>query len=157
MYFKYFFYVVKHKWYVFKVCLKEKMYIHAFTHDLSKFLPSEFIPYAKYFFGNNKTETDEKLFKIAVMRHYNRNPHHLEYWVSKDVPFTLPKRYIQQLVADWVAMGWAKKPGSYKDAVQDALEFYQNNKDNFNATIWTLVQIKHSLEKHILENFKGEN
>lgn len=36
-----------------KLAGKRGLYLHAFTHDLSKFLPSEFIPYAKWFYGEN--------------------------------------------------------------------------------------------------------
>lgn len=47
----YLLYVLEHKKNVFKVCWKRGMYLHAFTHDLSKFLPSEFFPYAERFYG----------------------------------------------------------------------------------------------------------
>jgi hypothetical protein len=51
MYLKYLLYVLEHKWNVGIECLKMGMPLHALTHDLSKFRPSEFIPYAKYFYG----------------------------------------------------------------------------------------------------------
>jgi len=51
-------YIIRHKWYVGIECFKMGVYWRGITHDLSKFLPSEFIPYAKYFYGdygiNNK-------------------------------------------------------------------------------------------------------
>ena len=54
MYWKYFCYICNHKWNVGIECLKSGLYTHALTHDLSKFLPSEFIPYAKFFHFKNR-------------------------------------------------------------------------------------------------------
>ena len=42
-------YVLRHKRYVAQERFREGMYWRAFVHDMSKFLPSEFIPYAKHF------------------------------------------------------------------------------------------------------------
>ena len=39
---------------------KDGLYIHAFTHDLSKFLPSEFIPYSKFFHDYNRYDNYRK-------------------------------------------------------------------------------------------------
>ena len=50
-YIKYFLYILEHKKNVFKMCWKKGLYLHAFTHDLSKFLPDEFFPYANWFYG----------------------------------------------------------------------------------------------------------
>lgn len=52
MYWNYFKYVLEHKKNVFIECWKEGLYIHAFTHDLSKFSILEFKSYAKKFYGN---------------------------------------------------------------------------------------------------------
>ena len=38
-----------HKWFVFLECLKMGMPLVGLIHDWSKFLPDEFIPYARYF------------------------------------------------------------------------------------------------------------
>lgn len=97
-------YVVKHKWYVFVECWKRGMYLHAFTHDLSKFLPSEFFYYAQYFYGGNKTEEVTKNFVKAWSLHYKRNKHHWEHWARGCVPEKIPEKYINQIIADWAAM-----------------------------------------------------
>ena len=51
MYWKYLKAVLKHKWFVFIECRKLGIPWLGVIHDLSKFLPSEFIPYARYFYG----------------------------------------------------------------------------------------------------------
>lgn len=109
MYFKYFLYICDHKKKVFLECWKRGLYFHAFTHDLSKFLPDEFFPYAKWFYGKNGTMaaydfeqmdcppespdypdllkyTKNKLtFKNAFSKHLRRNKHHWDHsqWVDR--------------------------------------------------------------------------
>ena len=62
--------------------------IHAFTHDLSKFNPLEFIPYAKKFYGNIDVDFNKinKQFNKAWKHHYKNNKHHHEYWNGKSIP-----------------------------------------------------------------------
>lgn len=125
MYWKYFKYIVEHKKNVGIECLKAGLFIHAFTHDLSKFLPSEFIPYAKFFHDKNRAkeykvsdETDSN-FQKGWCLHQKRNKHHWNYWVSvtrknEIIPIPMPKRYVKQMICDWRGMsrkfgGSAKK------------------------------------------------
>lgn len=120
-YFKYFWYIVDHKWRVAKECWKVGLYGHAFTHDLSKFLPSEFIPYTKYFFDGKKNKEE---FKKAVKLHKRRNKHHLEYWHREDGSAKkIPRKYILQMICDWRAM-------SNKFKNNTPRQFYEENKNN---------------------------
>lgn len=89
-------YILEHKKNVFKTCWKRGLYIHAFTHDLSKFLPSEFFPYANWFYGEygidiglcpvqahlhfDKHKKTENEFEEALEKHYIRNKHHWKHW-----------------------------------------------------------------------------
>ncbi len=50
-YLKYLWYVIRHKWYVFKVCCEYGMGWRGAVHVLSKFRPSEFFPYTEHFYG----------------------------------------------------------------------------------------------------------
>lgn len=129
-YIKYLFYIIEHKWNVGIECLKMGLYIHAFTHDLSKFLPSEFIPYAKYFYGGkHNKDSYNKVWKL----HYSRNKHHWDYWTYwkqdgnpmwcpplKQVSISMPKKYVQQMIADWRGMG-----RKFNDTAE---EYYSKNK-----------------------------
>ena len=127
-YINYLKYILEHKKNVFIECWKDKQYIHAFTHDLSKFSPIEFIPYAEWFQGYHgvKLEKDynhEQLnngmsnlsrnylecknnFNKAWEHHYKNNPHHWDHWLDENgVPKPIPDRYLRQMLADWEAMG----------------------------------------------------
>ena len=131
---EYFRYIMEHKKNVFKVCWSKKMYIHAFTHDLSKFRPREFFPYAEWFYGKhgvnaNQSDLNKNLhlntmhlkckieFDMAWERHYNKNKHHWNYWDGRYMPI----KYVKQMVCDWTAMSM-----KFGDTPQ---EFYMNNYD----------------------------
>jgi len=112
-YLRYLLYILKHKWYVGKVCFTDGLWIHAITHDLSKFSPREFFAYADKFYGkptaNAREEKRRELrFQKAWNHHQNRNKHHWNYWVavngSKQEPVPMPMRYIYQMIADWHGM-----------------------------------------------------
>ena len=103
MYWKYLKYVCRHKWYVFLECLKIMQPWHGVVHDLSKFLPSEFIPYAKHFYSGKAMP---EIFSVAWCLHQHRNKHHWDYWVKSDGrPVPMPSKHVMQMIADWRAMG----------------------------------------------------
>ena len=91
-------YILEHKKNVFKTCWKRGLYIHAFTHDLSTFYPSEFFPYANWFNGkygvnfkkflcygsNVKHNKSKQKFEEAWKKHYSRNKHHWNYWLESN-------------------------------------------------------------------------
>lgn len=121
MYWRYLKYVIEHKKNVFIECIKSGQIIHAFTHDLSKFLPSEFVPYARHFQGPG----DRNGFEYAWLLHQNRNKHHWNYWVnSSGDALPMPRKYVWQMIADW--KGMSRKFGD------TAVEFYHKNRENMN-------------------------
>ena len=99
MYWKYLKYVIRHKWYVFIECCKLGILIRGLLHDFSKLLPSEFFPYAHYFYGSWMKESEwhgdrrnyipwkytemgvKEAFDIAWLKHQKRNKHHWQYWL----------------------------------------------------------------------------
>lgn len=136
-YLDYFKYVCEHKKNVFIECMKEGLFLRAFTHDLSKFRPSEFIPYARYFY------IDKKLYREAFDKawelHYQRNKHHPEYarTVLICIPGSKPyERYedmeyndIREMICDLKAM--SRKFGG------SAQEYYLKNYHNFGLSMST--------------------
>ena len=135
MYIKYLRYVIRHKWYVLIECFKQGLYWQGLMHDVSKFLPSELIPYARYFYGkkpNSYFEATAKYgcyeaapygsllediieikFDTAWLNHIHRNPHHWQYWILREDDggiklLPMPKKYIQEMLADWHGAGKAQ-------------------------------------------------
>jgi len=98
-------YILDHKLNVLIECWKEGLYLQGITHDLSKFSPKEFFPYArKYFSGSAPTAADELEWKYAWLHHQRRNKHHWEYWVlnpntGEAVP--MPRKFMLEMVCDW--------------------------------------------------------
>ena len=114
-YWDYLKYLLNHKKNVFIECWNEGLYLHAFTHDLSKFLPCEFIPYARYFYIDKEKYEDD--FEKAWIHHYRYNKHHWNYWgycwvntrdfnfrIKMDNPAEMKDKYIRQMICDWKAM-----------------------------------------------------
>ena len=73
--------VLRHKWFVFIEAYKLGIPWLGVVHDLSKFRPAEFVPYAKYFYGKRKMPTTQMAFDIAWLYHQKYNKHHWQYWI----------------------------------------------------------------------------
>ena len=126
MYLKYLWYVIKHKWFVIVECFKVGLYWRGLIHDLSKFLPSEFIPYAIYFYGNGK---NDKEFDKSWLLHQKRNPHHWQYWLLYEdegqlKTLNMPIKYRKEMLCDWIGAG---KAITGKDNTK---KWYELNKNN---------------------------
>ena len=138
---KYLKYLLKHKWYVGIECWKRGLYLHAFTHDFSKFRPSEWLPYVEYFYGNwDRDEPDDfrywtgrdkvqRPFDRAWLKHQHRNQHHWQHWVLREDEgnvklIGMPYFIIVQMVCDWIG---ASKAIRGKDAMP--VEWYRKEKD----------------------------
>ena len=91
-------YVVRHKWYVSVECFKAGILWRGLMHDMSKFRPSEFFPYARYFYNRDGTRRDrrdksgyykptdsgDQAFDHAWFLHQKRNQHHWQWWIFPD-------------------------------------------------------------------------
>lgn len=126
-YWNYLKYVMSHKFWVFIYCCKLGIPIRGVVHDISKFYPCEFIPYAKYFFDESgrridwrqksgyykPTGTESEDFNRAWLHHAHANDHHWQYWVlGEDVTgiklFEMPEKAILEMIADWCGAGRAQ-------------------------------------------------
>lgn len=127
-YFKYLKSLLRHKWFVFLECCKLGVPWLGVIHDWSKFRPSEFIPYARYFYGDYPeaphiwrvlpgysgptTFSVENGFDVAWLHHQRRNKHHWQYWIliqddDKDKTLAMPPKYCKEMLADWRGAGRA--------------------------------------------------
>ncbi len=141
----YFNYIIKHKYYVMIKCFKYGLYWRGIMHDISKFLPDEFIPYARYFFNENGTiriinDNDTPLntinydFELAWSKHCKRNKHHWQYWTlpseyDKTKMFNIPEKYLVEMICDWY--GAAKTQGIENP---DMIKWYKNNRRKMNIS-----------------------
>lgn len=134
MYWRYAWYVIRHKWFVMRECFKVGLYWRGIMHDMSKLRPSEFFPYARYFYGRgqNKTGYYDDAFNFAWLLHQKRNEHHWQWWIlslddggEKILPMSC--RAIDEMICDWKGAGRAitgnKDPGECR-------KWYLANKRN---------------------------
>jgi hypothetical protein len=93
-YFKYGWYLLKHKTFVMIECFKRGLIWRGIKHDLSKINPKEFFPYTKMFFSKNKPTNRDKTgyyspnntkdisFLKAWNRHWRKNDHHWQHFCN---------------------------------------------------------------------------
>lgn len=128
---KYLKYVMRHKWFVFLASVRIGASLWgAITHDLSKFRPSEWMPYARCFYTVEglKQYKEDYTFTIAWNDHQKRNKHHYQNWVilwdrGEYQPLEMPRKYILEMIADWMGAGRAIK-GKW-----EVKEWYGKNKE----------------------------
>jgi len=161
---KYLNYLLRHKWYVALECFKRGLIWRGLVHDCSKFLLSEFFPYANYFYGNSKkikrgrdgtgyykpTDTGDKAFDFAWLLHQKRNKHHWQWWILpedeggiKVLPIEEP--YLTEMICDWIGAGKAQGYFSPKsDPLFETRKWWNKNKDKMQLAEET---------RNYLENF----
>ena len=93
--------ITKHKLKVMKLCFKIGLYKQGLLHDLSKYLPCEFMSGVHYYQGfksPNSVEREEKGYSLAWLHHKGANKHHWEFWVdfTRDgiKPSKMPFQYV---------------------------------------------------------------
>ena len=126
IYFKYLWYVLRHKWFVMRECSRAGLYWRGVMHDISKFSPAEFGPYARYFYGE-KTDKTKADFDKAWQHHQEHNSHHWEFWRNEGSRFfrlqKMPYDDVCEMVCDWRGAGMAIH------GCDESAQWYQNNKD----------------------------
>lgn len=107
-------YVLVHKWWVAVAGVRVGVPLwRLVVHDWSKFLPSEFGAYARYFDPTEHlTPQVADRFEAAWLKHIHRNDHHWQHWVTisedgKRGAVEMPRPAMLEMVADWQGMSRA--------------------------------------------------
>lgn len=112
-YVKYLFYVLKHKYYVFKYGLKFKVpIINLIIHDWDKFLPSMIVSYTNYFYNKENKKgylhqpMDNDQFDLSWLQHIHYNKHHWQHWILQNDTdglkvLKMPEVDCLEMIADW--------------------------------------------------------
>jgi hypothetical protein len=142
-------YVLRHKYFVFMAGVKIGCPLwRLISHDMSKFLPSEWVPYVEYFYGSNKVYAYTELdFNNAWLKHQHRNKHHWQYWLLREdsgdtIAMSMPRQYILELVADWAGAG-REITGKW-----DVSEWYAKNKEKIVLSVGSRTQVEKLLFMH---------
>jgi hypothetical protein len=170
---KYFNYVVRHKWFVFQAGRRTGASLwRLLKHDWSKFLPSEWVPYVWYFYGDREQFAEnerwfkatgisvgpwlhevERSFDLAWLHHQRRNDHHWQFWVLRNDDGTTRALQMtdatrREMLADWMGAGRAIT-GRWETA-----EWYAKNREKIMLHPETRAFIEAKLAP---DQPKGEN
>ncbi|MBE5940646.1 MAG: catalase [Lachnospiraceae bacterium] len=131
--------ITEHKLLVMKYCFKLGLYRQGLLHDLSKYMPSEFMAGVKYYQGfrsPNNAQKEIEGYSAAWLHHKGRNKHHYEYWIDypADDPENLhgmkmPARYVAEMFCDRVAASRIYKGEVYVDS--DPLNYFLQRHDHY--------------------------
>lgn len=142
-------YLLKHKYYVYIAGRKIGMsHWQLFIHDWSKFLPSEWIPYANNFYddsGNRKQWVANPEFDRAWLHHIHFNKHHWQHWILQEdsgdvILVEMPNEYVAEMVADWAGAGKAIT-GKW-----DLKEWYGKNKNKIKLNDITRTKVEYLID-----------
>ena len=151
---KYLSYVVRHKWFVFLAGLNLGVpVLRLIFHDWTKFLPCEWFPYVRFFYGNGRTreslgsysadDIQDGDFELAWNHHQKHNDHHWQYWIRLGDDGTIlyipmPDVCRREMLADWRGAGRALgKPdtGSWYRANADKMKLHKQTRDWIEAQL----------------------
>jgi hypothetical protein len=110
-------YIVRHKWFVLVAGRKiGTPFWRLIVHDLSKLRPREWSPYVEFFYGKASDEAEasaaQDAFDRAWLFHQHSNPHHWQFWILREDDggekvLPMPRKYVYEMVADWMGAGRA--------------------------------------------------
>jgi len=122
-------YILIHKWYVMLMCFRFGLIWRGVVHDLSKFYPSEFIPYIEHFYGKKAkkwrdntgyykpSDTGDLNFDRAWNYHANRNDHHWQFWAIPEYDsvkaLEMPEKCVKEMICDWWGANKAQGHGGW--------------------------------------------
>jgi len=129
-----------HRRMVRKHCFKVGLYRQGMMHDLSKYMPSEFIPGVIYYQGDrspNNAQREKRGYSGAWLHHKGRNKHHYEYWMDYDIAnaggniagMKMPVKYVVEMFCDRVAASKIYNKDKYTD--KDALNYFLRGKGHY--------------------------
>lgn len=127
--------VTRHRHEVIKNCFRAGIGFQGLFHDLSKYMPTEFIPGVKYYQGDrspNEMERETIGYSNAWMHHKGRNRHHYEYWndynprTKRIEAVKMPPRYFVEMVCDRIAASKIYYGDNYTD--ESSLNYYLRKK-----------------------------
>jgi hypothetical protein len=150
-------YVLRHRWYCFIECCKLKIPFRGLVHDLSKYRPCEWLPYAEHFYGGpHKTreeigidysgwkkhdyygayliamekskESIKENFDKAWLFHQRINKHHWQWWILKYDDGELIKIEMPRVYAKEMVADW-RAAGKAINGKDEIIEWYGKNRE----------------------------
>ncbi len=127
-----------------KGCFQVGLYRQGLLHDLSKYMPTEFLVGCKYYKGYmspNNAEREDRGCSLAWLHHKGRNRHHMEYWIDYDIAtdetsehsgmtgMKMPVRYVAEMFIDRVSASKNYQKDKYTD--ESPLSYFEKGKNKY--------------------------
>jgi hypothetical protein len=163
VFWKYFKYVIRHKWHVGKFLWNRGAYLQALTHDMSKFKWFAFKTYAWYFYGpdhtvegnsetgySKPTTTLDADFDMAWLLHQKSNPHHWQFWMLFEDDggikiIDMPDKYRIEMLCDWYGASIATGKSNMKNYRKNTRDWYLAHRDIMQLGWMTRRQLEEDL------------
>lgn len=143
---KHFCTITNHKLLVMAGCFRIGLYRQGLLHDLSKYMPTEFLVGCKYYEGTrspNNAEREDIGYSSAWLHHKGRNKHHMEYWIDYGVAdkkdgttehrgicgMKMPIRYVAEMYIDRVCASKNYQKEKFKN--DSPLKYYQKGQQYY--------------------------
>ena len=162
-YLKFFVMIMRHKIRVYKKCAAKGLIKQGLLHDIDKFRPSIFIPYAKWVKGNNgyalshvvhglnddivkKHEILKRNYEQARMKHHERSLHHWYYWTGDNFDKYIPYNILQELICDWEATSEANHTTPQRYYLENYYQILLNDVNRLNLE--TALKLNTDMESY---------
>ncbi len=162
-YLKYFWYVIRHKYYVGIMCFKMGLYWQGLVHDNIKFTCFPFKAYANHFYSGKKikgtsktgyskptTDVDDPEFDLAWLYHQKSQRHHWQFFILKEdngkekiLPMT--EKYWKEMICDWYGASLATRISNISNYKENTKKWYLEHKGNIHLNPFTRLLVENEL------------
>ena len=145
--------ILRHKWFVLVASIRIGAPLwRALVHDLSKFRPREWFAYAEAFYSPEGVGwyNPTNAFNVAWNHHQKSNLHHWQYWMlkeddpSKIILLPMPKKYVLEMIADWMGAGRAIHgewdPSDWYNEHYHSIQFNKKTRDMVDVMLSRISQ-----------------
>lgn len=126
-----------------KHCFRVGLYRQGLLHDMSKYMPSEFIQGCMYYQDGkrspNNGEREDKGYSFAWLHHKGRNRHHFEFWLdyslhpSRDEyplqAVQMPRKYVAEMLMDRISASKNYNKETYTQ--HDPLQYFERGRGHY--------------------------
>ena len=135
--------ITEHKLLVMKHCFRIGLYRQGLMHDLSKYMPIEFLMGCRYYADGkaspNNNERLDRGYSAAWLHHKGRNRHHFEYWLDYAIrpgkdkyplqAVQMPRKYVAEMLMDRICASKNYNKESYTQ--HDPLAYFERGRGHY--------------------------
>lgn len=135
--------ITEHKLLVMEHCFRIGLYRQGLMHDLSKYMPSEFLMGCRYYADGkaspNNNERLDRGYSAAWLHHKGRNRHHFEYWLDYAIrpgkdqyplqAVQMPRRYVAEMLMDRICASKNYNKAAYTQ--HDPLAYFERGRGHY--------------------------